>query len=79
MNHMPVAKVHSTVNLCVKSRRRTVISVLVLLLVSEAAKVPPTALVSAYGGEGYTQGQRSQALGHPECMTHRHLFSDSLG
>lgn len=36
--------------------------------VSEAAKVPPTALVSACGGEGHTQGQCSQALGHPGCQ-----------
>lgn len=35
---------------------------------SEAAEAPPTALVSAYGGEGHTQGQRSQALGHPGCQ-----------
>lgn len=39
-----------------------------LAAVSEGAEAPPTALVSAYGGEGHTQGQRSQALGHPGCQ-----------
>lgn len=67
MNHM-LAKVHSTVNLRMKSPRRTVISSPSFAAVSEAAEVPPTALVSACGGEGHTQGQCSQALGHPGCQ-----------